>query len=697
MQRLQGFARLPASGAPALDCTITVYETGTLTLATIYEDDEYGPTPKANPFQSSAVNGYWFFYASAGRYDIEFSGGDIPGGSEYVLADSPSGLGNGAIPSYETEGDLPSTTAEHKGRLALVSTDTPAFPVFFTWNQTAEDTVVAFAAEVGSLTVNSIDFDFGQGSGYQLDVGSPVNNDYGDGTFTVRMRVNADEGTFTSEADMTTDFASGQSGQSDPVAADDTGVLVDDGTDWLRVVDYPLSNAAIGDLAPHANLGRLRYVIDEHEGLYIEATEGWVPVLSHAFKSSAFAGLPAAGLTGRLRRLTDGPRGLWMDTGAGWAGLGGEVANVLEFGALRDGSDDTQAFQDAIDAVGFGSGGVVIVPPGGYGISAPLELRTGVVLRGMGQPGICQLTALGGFSGDCFIRAFRRDDNTLANEDQVTIENLGFVFASGTPDAFSAIDLTGACNSIVRNCQVWLARSSAEDDSMLRLADQNPTSSSAKHSQNNLITQFSGTASRFLTLAQAVDGRADNNAILGFEGIDLKTGLHFGGVVAGSARLLLMGGQLTAAGAGTLAYDQGSAIFPLKLQVIQVQFSGFDTTGDVADELLFSGAFALNPSGTTIATPLDSGSTLPQTFAGSVYVRLLSGTALNAGVNTFTITLPGLTSNATLQVIPVSGLPSTPVTFMATSLGATVTITVVAGSSVVLSGALVMRILRVGP
>ncbi len=55
--------------------TITVYNTGTLTLSTIYSDD--GITPKANPFTADA-NGYFFFYAANGVYDVKFSGGAIP-------------------------------------------------------------------------------------------------------------------------------------------------------------------------------------------------------------------------------------------------------------------------------------------------------------------------------------------------------------------------------------------------------------------------------------------------------------------------------------------------------------------------------------------------------------------------------------------------------------------------------------------
>lgn len=56
-------------------CTVTVYDTGTTDLATIYSDE--GITPKANPFTADTT-GYWFAYAADADYDVKFSGGGIP-------------------------------------------------------------------------------------------------------------------------------------------------------------------------------------------------------------------------------------------------------------------------------------------------------------------------------------------------------------------------------------------------------------------------------------------------------------------------------------------------------------------------------------------------------------------------------------------------------------------------------------------
>lgn len=64
-------------------CTVTVYDSGTLNLATIFSDS--AGTAKANPF-TAASDGRWFFYADNNWYDVKFSGsgltpftsGDIP-------------------------------------------------------------------------------------------------------------------------------------------------------------------------------------------------------------------------------------------------------------------------------------------------------------------------------------------------------------------------------------------------------------------------------------------------------------------------------------------------------------------------------------------------------------------------------------------------------------------------------------------
>ena len=71
--------------------TVTVYEGGTLVVATIYSDN--GSTPKSNPFTASS-DASWFFYAADGKYDVKFSGGGITTPwtlSDVLLDDSTTG------------------------------------------------------------------------------------------------------------------------------------------------------------------------------------------------------------------------------------------------------------------------------------------------------------------------------------------------------------------------------------------------------------------------------------------------------------------------------------------------------------------------------------------------------------------------------------------------------------------------------
>lgn len=83
MVRWQGFSRLNASGQPAPSATLTVYNKGLNTLPPLYSADD-ATQVKANPF-TVGTDGYGFFYAANGRYDLQFSGGGIT--SPYTLAD----------------------------------------------------------------------------------------------------------------------------------------------------------------------------------------------------------------------------------------------------------------------------------------------------------------------------------------------------------------------------------------------------------------------------------------------------------------------------------------------------------------------------------------------------------------------------------------------------------------------------------
>lgn len=70
------------AGAPIDTATITVYLTGTVTLASLFSDKN-GNIPKSNPFDTDDV-GRFSFYAADSRYDIKIT---KTGLDDYTLQD----------------------------------------------------------------------------------------------------------------------------------------------------------------------------------------------------------------------------------------------------------------------------------------------------------------------------------------------------------------------------------------------------------------------------------------------------------------------------------------------------------------------------------------------------------------------------------------------------------------------------------
>lgn len=89
-------------------CTVTVYVSGSLTLATLYSDD--GVTPKTNPFVA-ASDGYFFFYTASGTYSIQLTGGGILGTITQMAQVGTSGGGGG--------GDVTGPASSVNGQIAL--------------------------------------------------------------------------------------------------------------------------------------------------------------------------------------------------------------------------------------------------------------------------------------------------------------------------------------------------------------------------------------------------------------------------------------------------------------------------------------------------------------------------------------------------------------------------------------------------
>src|SRR6267142_3886277 len=66
------------------------------------------------------------------------------------------------------------------------------------------------------------------------------------------------------------------------------------------------------------------------------------------------------------------------------AAAGADTYSVADFGAKADGkTDDTSAFQKALDAAGQAGGGHVYVPRGNYFFSGHLNIPNAVTLKGM--------------------------------------------------------------------------------------------------------------------------------------------------------------------------------------------------------------------------------------------------------------------------------------------------------------------------
>jgi hypothetical protein len=473
------------------------------------------------------------------------------------------------------------------------------------------------------------------------------------------------------------------------------GLFVDDGTGWKSVLDYGLDSKATADLPAAGTAGRLRRLTDSYQGLVVDDGAAWQGVLGYGIPSSTFAALPAAALAGRLRRVTDSKRGLWMDTGSAWLGLSGEVVNVVEFGATRDGAtNDAPAIQAAIDALAA-AGGTVVFPPGSYAIAVPLKLRDKVTLRGSGG---VTILAGAGWAGDCLVQAYRRDDNTAANEDKIRIENLRLQAPAAPPAAFAGLDLTGASDSVVIGV-LLIGPGTSLTGTALRLSNRNPTASSAKRCQNNF---FAGVAAfswpTFLTVEQTVADYADHNTLIGFEGSGCRIGIELTNLSAGSARLLLLGGQLIGDNdAASKVISRGATPLPKRLSFLQVAAANFSITTDYAGESFQSGPLVLGASGTSNTSPVAQSSALGQDFTGSAYLKLTAGTALAAGVNTFTYTLPNPPSGVAFSCVLVSGIPTTPISMQASLSGATLTVVVVAAAAVVLPSDFVYRVIQIAP
>lgn len=154
MERAYGQARLD-DGTVVDGAEVRVYEQGTLTQATIYDDDlSPNPTLKANPFFAD-TNGQWFFYAANGRYDIVISLGTPPFPVAYTIPDYNLGLGDCGPKKYDFVSELPATPGSihfpqaHEGRIAYVKQDGGGIWVDTGLDGPGWQPITAFAFPVG--------------------------------------------------------------------------------------------------------------------------------------------------------------------------------------------------------------------------------------------------------------------------------------------------------------------------------------------------------------------------------------------------------------------------------------------------------------------------------------------------------------------------------------------------------------------
>lgn len=124
MQRYTGVSVVQATNVPLPGATITVFETGTLIAAAIFEDTS-GSTGQANPFTSDLASGVFSFCAADGVYDILVQKTGYPDYTIGQVALNASGVGAqyflGAAAAGLTEARLPVDTATIAWNLATAN------------------------------------------------------------------------------------------------------------------------------------------------------------------------------------------------------------------------------------------------------------------------------------------------------------------------------------------------------------------------------------------------------------------------------------------------------------------------------------------------------------------------------------------------------------------------------------------------
>jgi Pectate lyase superfamily protein len=144
----------------------------------------------------------------------------------------------------------------------------------------------------------------------------------------------------------------------------------------------------------------------------------------------------------------------------------GEEFNVKDYGAAGNGStNDSAAFQAAIDAAAAAGGGTVLVPNGIFVIGSPVvknfnSIAAKLIIRGLGTSS--QVVVKTGASS----RAFE-----FTNLLDLVVEHVAFVGTPGVAtDASRTLDLTSVNRAVVRHCQFYGVSSEHADGAIIAVA-----------------------------------------------------------------------------------------------------------------------------------------------------------------------------------------------------------------------------------
>jgi hypothetical protein len=113
----------------AAACTVTVFNSGTVTLSTLFSDD--GVTPLANPFTAQDGVGRFHFYAANGVYDVRLTGGTPTIGTVTIGAVTLGASGGGAVSSvFGRTGAVVAASADYSAAQVTNAARTDANNVF---------------------------------------------------------------------------------------------------------------------------------------------------------------------------------------------------------------------------------------------------------------------------------------------------------------------------------------------------------------------------------------------------------------------------------------------------------------------------------------------------------------------------------------------------------------------------------------